>query len=125
MRSPKRLPLVLAFATTTIIATACGDDGGSSAAVNSTGGAGGGGGSAPAPNEYRFETSSYEVKAGEEINYYCFTTTIPDDSDMVVIEEDLDESPAARPEVVAVRPGDYRSLFARLRRGDRARQPQA
>jgi type II secretory pathway predicted ATPase ExeA len=52
-------------------------------------------------------------------------TADPDDSDMVVIEEDLDESPAARPEVVAVRPGDYRSLFARLRRGDRARQPQA
>jgi type II secretory pathway predicted ATPase ExeA len=49
----------------------------------------------------------------------------PDDSDMVVIEEDLDQPPAARPEVVAVRPGDYRSLFARLRRGDRPRQPQA
>jgi len=49
----------------------------------------------------------------------------PDDSDMVVIEEDLDDLPSARPEVVAVRPGDYRSLFARLRRGDPARQPQA
>ena len=44
-----------------------------------------------------------------------------DDSDMLVIEEDLDEpSPAERPSIVAVRPGDYRSLFARLRRGDAA-----
>lgn len=44
----------------------------------------------------------------------------PDDSDMVVIEEDILEHPSmARRPVVAVRPGDYRSLFARLRRGDR------
>jgi hypothetical protein len=41
-----------------------------------------------------------------------------DDADMVVIEEDLQEPPVGdRPAVVAVRPGDYRSLFARLRRG--------
>jgi len=47
-----------------------------------------------------------------------------DDSDMVVIEEDLDEPPpGGRSVVVAVRPGDYRSLFARLRRGDAASQP--
>ncbi|MFM9026242.1 MAG: ExeA family protein [Planctomycetaceae bacterium] len=38
-----------------------------------------------------------------------------DDSDMLVIEDDVDESPT----VVAVRPGDYRRLFTRLRRGDR------
>jgi len=55
------------------------------------------------------------------------TTAIPqpaaadadaDDSDMVVIEEDLEpfQTPG-RPVVAAVRPGDYRSLFARLRRG--------
>jgi hypothetical protein len=44
----------------------------------------------------------------------------PDDSDMVVIEEDiLDQPSASRKSIFAVRPGDYRSLFARLRRGDR------
>ena len=44
----------------------------------------------------------------------------PDDSDMVVIEEDiLDQPSSGRTAIVAVRPGDYRSLFARLRRGDR------
>jgi len=58
------------------------------------------------------------------------TTAIPetaaadadaDDSDMVVVEEDLEpfQTPG-RPVVAAVRPGDYRSLFARLRRGDRS-----
>jgi len=43
----------------------------------------------------------------------------PDDSDMVVIEEDILDHPgeARRRSIVAVRPGDYRSLFARLRRG--------
>jgi hypothetical protein len=40
---------------------------------------------------------------------------------MVVIEEDLDEPTADRPTVFAVRPGDYRSLFTRLRRGDTTR----
>lgn len=44
--------------------------------------------------------------------------TAEDDSDMVVIEEDLDEvvDEASSP-VVSVRPRDYRSLFTRLRRG--------
>jgi len=43
-----------------------------------------------------------------------------DDADMVVIEEDLDESASeSRSAVFAVRPGDYRNLFTRLRRGDR------
>jgi general secretion pathway protein A len=43
-----------------------------------------------------------------------------DDTDMVVIEEDLHELPTAETAAVfTVRPGDYRSLFARLRRGDR------
>ncbi len=43
-----------------------------------------------------------------------------DDADMVVIEEDVHEgsSEAASP-VFSVRPSDYRSLFTRLRRGDR------
>ena len=47
-----------------------------------------------------------------------------DDSDMVVIEEDVEpfQTPG-RPVVAAVRPGDYRSLFARLRRGDSTPQP--
>ena len=40
-----------------------------------------------------------------------------DDSDMVVIEEDLLAQAAGRPAVAAVRLGDYRRLFARLRRG--------
>jgi type II secretory pathway predicted ATPase ExeA len=45
----------------------------------------------------------------------------PDDSDMVVIEEDLVEHPADiyKKSIFTVRPGDYRSLFARLRRGDK------
>jgi hypothetical protein len=49
-----------------------------------------------------------------------------DDADMVVIEEDLEAfSPPGRPVVAAVRPGDYRSLFARLRRGDRGQAAPA
>ena len=40
-----------------------------------------------------------------------------DDSDMVVIEEDLLAHSGGRPAVAAVRLGDYRRLFARLRRG--------
>jgi hypothetical protein len=40
-----------------------------------------------------------------------------DDSDMVVIEEDLGGADAGeQPTVFAVRPSDYRSLFTRLRR---------
>ena len=43
------------------------------------------------------------------------------DADMVVIEEDLVDHPADihKKSIFAVRPGDYRSLFARLRRGDK------
>ena len=42
-----------------------------------------------------------------------------DDSDMVVIEEDLHEAGGVvGPSVLSVRPSDYRSLFTRLRRGD-------
>jgi hypothetical protein len=41
-----------------------------------------------------------------------------DDSDMIVIEEDFLEHPSVgRRSIFAVRPGDYRQLFARLRRG--------
>jgi hypothetical protein len=40
-----------------------------------------------------------------------------DDADMVVIEDDVDGSGLSRAAVFAVRPGDYRSLFTRLRRG--------
>ncbi|MFM8803463.1 MAG: ExeA family protein [Planctomycetia bacterium] len=39
------------------------------------------------------------------------------DDDMVVIEEDLLAATGVRPTVAAVRLGDYRRLFARLRRG--------
>jgi type II secretory pathway predicted ATPase ExeA len=44
-----------------------------------------------------------------------------DDGDMVVIEEDILEHPSELrgKSIFAVRPGDYRSLFARLRRGDK------
>ena len=47
--------------------------------------------------------------------------TEPDDADMVVIEEDFLDHPSDRHKksIFAVRPGDYRSLFARLRRGDK------
>lgn len=42
-----------------------------------------------------------------------------DDSDMVVIEDDeYVPADAVNRSIFAVRPGDYRSLFARLRRGD-------
>jgi hypothetical protein len=47
-------------------------------------------------------------------------TALDDDADMVVIEDDLDE-PTTNPAVFTVRPADYRSLFTRLRRGDRGR----
>ena len=44
-----------------------------------------------------------------------------DDADMVVIEEDLWIPPAeADRRVIPVRPGDYRRLFARMRRGGSA-----
>jgi type II secretory pathway predicted ATPase ExeA len=42
-----------------------------------------------------------------------------DDADMVVIEDDLADVPGDRRSIFSVRPGDYRSLFTRLRRGDR------
>jgi type II secretory pathway predicted ATPase ExeA len=40
-----------------------------------------------------------------------------DDADMVVIEEDMLVPASAQPSIAAVRLGDYRRLFARLRRG--------
>lgn len=45
------------------------------------------------------------------------TAAEPDDADMVVIEEDMLAQSGGRPAVAAVRLGDYRRLFARLRRG--------
>jgi len=45
------------------------------------------------------------------------TAAEPDDADMVVIEEDVLAQSGGRPAVAAVRLGDYRRLFARLRRG--------
>lgn len=41
-----------------------------------------------------------------------------DDADMVVIEDDPHEADRAPRSIFSVRPGDYRSLFTRLRRGD-------
>ena len=40
-----------------------------------------------------------------------------DDTDMVVIEEDMLPAASGTPAVFSVRPSDYRSLFTRLRRG--------
>ena len=46
------------------------------------------------------------------------SSTIEDDTDMILIEEDLVDSPASRgASVFAVSLGDYRRLFSRLRRG--------
>jgi len=42
-----------------------------------------------------------------------------DDADMVVVEDDPPAEDPLQPQVFAVRPGDYRNLFTRLRRGDR------
>jgi type II secretory pathway predicted ATPase ExeA len=42
-----------------------------------------------------------------------------DDADMVVVVDDADDAEPIAGRVAAVRPGDYRSLFTRLRRGDR------
>ncbi|MFM7245501.1 MAG: ExeA family protein [Planctomycetaceae bacterium] len=42
-----------------------------------------------------------------------------DDADMVVIVDDADDAEPVAGRVTPVRPGDYRSLFTRLRRGDR------
>jgi hypothetical protein len=42
-----------------------------------------------------------------------------DDADMVVIVDDADDADPVAGRVTPVRPGDYRSLFTRLRRGDR------
>ena len=42
-----------------------------------------------------------------------------DDADMVVIEDDLHDADSKPCSIFSVRPGDYRSLFTRLRRGDR------
>ncbi len=53
--------------------------------------------------------------AGDQAN----AAMADDDDDMVVIEEDLTEAATRATAVVAVRPGDYRSLFSRLRRGSR------
>ncbi len=64
------------------------------------------------PAASRAEVAAVEVAVEE----------VEDDADMVLIEEDLLEPPTgAQPSIFAVRPGDYRSLFTRLRRGDRGR----
>ncbi len=42
-----------------------------------------------------------------------------DDADMVVIEDDTFDAADGRNSIFSVGPGDYRSLFTRLRRGDR------
>jgi type II secretory pathway predicted ATPase ExeA len=50
------------------------------------------------------------------------TDTAPepdDDADMVLIVDDSDDAEPVAGRVAAVRPDDYRSLFTRLRRGDR------
>lgn len=54
----------------------------------------------------------------EELPTAAAAAADSDDSDMVVIEEDILEHPSlGQRGIFAVRPGDYRQLFARLRRG--------
>jgi type II secretory pathway predicted ATPase ExeA len=65
------------------------------------------------------QDTAAERTAFEAAPEAAVAVTGEDDADMVVIEEDLDEPAPARAGVFAVRPGDYRSLFTRLRRGDR------
>jgi type II secretory pathway predicted ATPase ExeA len=65
------------------------------------------------------QDTAAERTAFEAAPEAAVAVTGEDDADMVVIEEDLDEPAPTRAGVFAVRPGDYRSLFTRLRRGDR------
>lgn len=71
----------------------------------------------PAPNPARHASSTMSPTPAAA----TVVASEPDDSDMVVIEEDILEHPSEvhRKSIFTVRPGDYRSLFARLRRGDR------
>jgi type II secretory pathway predicted ATPase ExeA len=67
-------------------------------------------------------TSSLQSSSSPEMppsSDHGVAATTDDDADMVVIEEDLAEAASTPPAVFAVRPGDYRSLFSRLRRGSR------
>ena len=70
---------------------------------------------APTPTRHASSTMSPTPAAATVV------ASEPDDSDMVVIEEDILEHPSEvhRKSIFTVRPGDYRSLFARLRRGDK------
>ena len=72
-------------------------------------------GDEPATDRAANDRTVNQDAAGEE-------AVVIDDSDMVVIEEDLDDPAEAGscPTVVSVRPSDYRSLFTRLRRGRRS-----
>ena len=80
-------------------------------------------GTAAAPGGGRKQSGVSEQTGGipqppAEPSHIVVTTAAElDDSDMVVIEEDLLAQSAGRPVVAAVRLGDYRRLFARLRRG--------
>lgn len=73
---------------------------------------------APQHVEARDAAGAAAGAAGAEL-VIANTAVEEDDADMVVIEEDLDEPAARNPAIFSVRPGDYRSLFTRLRRGDR------
>ena len=66
-----------------------------------------------------FEREPAAPVADEALAAPIDVATGSDDSDMIVIEEDILEHPSVgRRGIFAVRPGDYRRLFARLRRGD-------
>ena len=61
----------------------------------------------------------------EEAGTDLIVETVQDDSDMVLIEEDIHADPDVSDQSVrAVRLGDYSRLFARLRRGDRGGPPR-
>ena len=55
---------------------------------------------------------------GEPAGPECGEADI-EDADMVVIEDDTFDAATGRSSIFSVSPGDYRSLFTRLRRGDR------
>ena len=80
-------------------------------------------GTAAAPGGGRKQSGVSEQNGGipqppAEPSHLVVTTAAElDDSDMVVIEEDLLAQSTGKPVVAAVRLGDYRRLFARLRRG--------
>ena len=62
--------------------------------------------------------STVPASVGCSVGHSCDDVE-SDDADMVVIEDDTFHAADGRGSIFSVGPGDYRSLFTRLRRGDR------